>query len=55
MEGKLTVATEVVKIPTGIWRNMTEFTMAETLPSSRPLAKNCAKNWLTATIEAEAR
>jgi hypothetical protein len=34
MAGKVTVATEVVKIPIGIWRNITELVIAETLPSS---------------------
>ena len=53
--GNVTVATEVVKIPIGIWRNMTELVIADTLPSSNPLAKNCAKNWLMVTMDAEAR
>ena len=43
------------KIPMGIWRNITELVIAETLPSSSPLAKNWAKNWLMVTMDAEAR
>ena len=46
--------TDAVKMPIGRFITVTAFCSAETEPSSSPLAKRCATNWLSVKTDAEA-